>query len=393
MITKMFDAPVQHRFQTWPIRNNRIFLDLNFLLAFLSFSVLMSKLLSALRFFFVLFALTLVCFLFTLPCSQAFSVNDHPYYSTTVPVWIAEPDTGEEVEGDEHDHDHDHTDAYSADDGADPTESLSFYDSLQSTFEYKFTYHKRLYHKHNYTTSSFSNRRIDLYRVNVSEIEDTFNIVLHDPFNGENFCAPIKGRVTSRFGPRRMYSSSFHYGTDVALRIGDTIRAVKDGFVRIARYDKYGYGNFIVVTHKGGLESLYGHLSKHLVEEGQIVKAGEVIGLGGNTGRSSGPHLHFEFRILGDAFDPAKVISFTDGKLKMNELNITRMWFAYRSPALMAKVDKQKPSGPSSFHTVRPGDTLGHIARTYNTTTHNLCTLNRLTQKSVLQLGHKIRVM
>lgn len=329
-------------------------------------------------------ALASSAFFLLKPC-DSYAANRVP----VLPFNIAHPDSG-----DEHD-EHAEKDIFSSETDDDPVESLSFYDSLNKTFDYHFTYHKKNYHKQKYVTSSFSNRKIDLYRVTMSEIKDTFHFVLHDPFNGENFVCPIKGRVTSRFGPRRMFSSSFHYGTDVQLRTGDTIRACKDGVIRIARNDKHGYGNFVVITHKAGLETLYGHLSKHLVAEGESVKAGQPIGLGGSTGRSSGPHLHFEFRLLGDAFDPGRVLSFSEGKLLHNEIHIERTWFAYQNPALLAQTRAKAAgkAGPGSYHVIRSGDTLGHIAAQYNTTITELCRINGLSRSTVLQLGARIRVM
>lgn len=328
-------------------------------------------------------------------CGFLSGVKASPYFdsfealplSKNIPFVVVYPDSGDE-EGE--------YDLFSNEVPDDPLDNLSFHDSLCRTFEYKFIYHKKYYHKSKYITSRFSNRRIDLYQVQMSEIQDTFHIVLHDPFNGENFVCPYRGQVTSRFGPRRMFNSSFHYGVDLRLRVGDTIRAVKDGIVRIARNDRNGYGNFVVLTHKGGLESLYGHLHKHLVEEGRLVKAGQAIGLGGNTGRSTGPHLHFEFRLLGDAFDPMKLISFSDGRLLSNEVFVDRSWFAYQNPALLVQNQHRKAAAafaPEGVHVVRSGDTLGQIAARYNTSVEALCKLNGFNRSTVLQLGTKIRVM
>ena len=76
------------------------------------------------------------------------------------------------------------------------------------------------------------------------------------------------------------------------------------------KYERRGYGKYVVIRHDNGLETVYGHLSKQLVEENQLVKAGEVIGLGGNTGRSTGSHLHFETRFLGIAINPIYMFDF-----------------------------------------------------------------------------------
>jgi murein DD-endopeptidase MepM/ murein hydrolase activator NlpD len=335
----------------------------------------------------------IVLLLFPISRIHAFSPLNYKgrtFESNKVPFLLANPDSTEEDEGDgEHD-------LFSSESPDDPIDNLSFYDSLTRTFEYQFVYHKKHYHKPKYITSRFSNRKIDLYHVKMSEIHDTFHIVLHDPFNGEHVICPYKGQVTSRFGPRRMFNSSFHYGVDLRLRVGDTIRAAKDGIVRIARNDKKGYGNFVVLTHKGGLESLYGHLNKQLVAEGQLVKAGQPIGLGGNTGRSTGPHLHLEFRILGDAFDPMKLFSFPDGRVLSNEVFIDRTWFAYQNPDLLAQTQRKSlaPTGATAgIHVVKSGDTLSHIATRYNTSIEALCRINGFSRSTVLQVGTKVRVM
>ena len=133
-------------------------------------------------------------------------------------------------------------------------------------------------------------------------IPDTYTIDL----TGFHMPTPST-KITSPFGPRwrRM-----HNGLDLKVNIGDTIVAAFDGKVRIVKYERRGYGKYVVIRHDNGLETVYGHLSKQLVEENQLVKAGEVIGLGGNTGRSTGSHLHFETRFLGIAINPIYMFDF-----------------------------------------------------------------------------------
>ena len=122
------------------------------------------------------------------------------------------------------------------------------------------------------------------------------------------FCMPTPSRkINSNFGPRW---GRQHEGMDVKVYIGDTIRAAFDGKVRICKYNGSGYGYYIVIRHPNGLETLYGHLSKQIVKKDQVVRAGEPIGLGGNTGKSSGSHLHFETRLLGQPIDPALMFDF-----------------------------------------------------------------------------------
>ena len=133
-------------------------------------------------------------------------------------------------------------------------------------------------------------------------LPDSFRI------NLRNFCMPTPSRVvTSNFGARW---GRVHKGLDIKVYIGDTIRAAFSGKVRMVAYEARGYGNYIVIRHGNGLETIYGHLSKHLVTENQEVRAGDVIGLGGNTGRSTGSHLHFETRLCGVALNPALLFDF-----------------------------------------------------------------------------------
>ena len=147
----------------------------------------------------------------------------------------------------------------------------------------------------------WSNARVHAYGNNVT-VPDTFRIEL------TGFCMPTPHtKITSKCGPRwrRM-----HNGLDIKVYIGDTIRAAFSGRVRIVRYERSGYGEYVVIRHDNGLETIYGHLSKQLVKEDQFVKAGEVIGLGGNTGRSTGSHLHFETRLLGQVINPEFLFDF-----------------------------------------------------------------------------------
>ena len=133
--------------------------------------------------------------------------------------------------------------------------------------------------------------------------------------------------MTSEFGPRW---HRYHYGTDLQLRIGDSVVSAFDGVVRIVKLSK-GYGNVILIRHNNGLETVYGHLSKQLVLPNQEVKAGELIAWGGNTGRSTGPHLHFETRYLGIPINPRELIDFSTFKLKSNIFWLTERSFrAYK---------------------------------------------------------------
>lgn len=148
-----------------------------------------------------------------------------------------------------------------------------------------------------------------------SAIPDTFNIDL------SKFYFPSMGNVTSGYGKR---SSRQHYGVDMKINMRDTIRAAFPGKVRMERYEARGYGYYIVIRHPNGLETIYGHLFKYLVKVNQYVTAGEPIALGGNTGRSSGPHLHFETRFLGNPINPGELIDFKTKSLLSQTYTYTK---------------------------------------------------------------------
>lgn len=149
---------------------------------------------------------------------------------------------------------------------------------------------------------TWTNRRINPYMTPISSLPDSVRIDL------SQFVPPVATFITSHFGMRRY---RFHYGTDLKLNVGDPVHAAFNGKVRITGYEASGYGNYVVIRHDNGLETVYGHLSKILVHENQPLKAGDILGLGGSTGRSTGPHLHFETRYLGNAISPEKMFDFT----------------------------------------------------------------------------------
>jgi murein DD-endopeptidase MepM/ murein hydrolase activator NlpD len=256
-------------------------------------------------------------------------------------------------------------------------------DSILSSCEYQFAYKKDYFIKQNFSTSNFSAKRIDIYNFNLASSRDSFKILIHDPLKGERFILPHKGPLTSGFGPRALMGGIYHYGIDIGLREGDTVRAALNGLVRLVRSDEYGYGNFVVLTHRGGLETLYGHLSNWLVEDGQIVKAGQAIGLGGTTGRSTGPHLHFEFRFLGDPFDPEPLICFKTRKLYYNEVVLHKEWFNRTSAHNIELAE---------YYTVERGETLEDIADRYNIAIERLWELNAIKPNAVVRTGRKIRI-
>ena len=210
-------------------------------------------------------------------------------------------------------------------------------------------------------------------------IPDTYTIDL----TGFHMPTPST-KITSPFGPRwrRM-----HNGLDLKVNIGDTIVAAFDGKVRIVKYERRGYGKYVVIRHDNGLETVYGHLSKQLVEENQLVKAGEVIGLGGNTGRSPGSHLHFETRFLGIAINPIYMFDFPKQDIVADTYTFRRTQGSKRA----GSHDTQVADGTIRYHKVKSGDTLSRIAKLRGVSVSTLCKLNRIKPTTTLRIGQVLR--
>ena len=239
-----------------------------------------------------------------------------------------------------------------------------------------------------------------------TEMPDTFKIDLR------HFCMPTPSRVvTSNFGNRW---GRPHKGLDIKVYIGDTIRAAFSGKVRIVRYEAGGYGKYIVIRHPNGLETIYGHLSEQLVSENQSVRAGEVIGLGGNTGRSTGSHLHFETRLCGVALNPALMFDFRNqdvtGDYYVYNVN-TYNEESVEATRLRGKVgnggytrdlvqngelgsyqNKMHASNDELlYHKVKNGETLASIAKLRGVTIEKICSLNHLSANAKVRSGMILR--
>ncbi len=236
------------------------------------------------------------------------------------------------------------------------------------------------------------------YAHRASELPDSFNI------NLKHFCMPTTSRiVTSNFGSRW---GRMHKGLDIKVYIGDTIRAAFDGKVRIVRYESGGYGNYVVIRHHNGLETIYGHMSKHLVEENATVHAGDPIGLGGNTGRSTGSHLHFETRLCGVALNPALMFDFRNQDVTGDNYFFRRD--SYNKESLVAtrlrgknddtaSVDEANVGNSNTesedvrYHKVAKGETLSSIARKRGTTIEQICKLNHIKSNMRVKPGQILR--
>ena len=221
--------------------------------------------------------------------------------------------------------------------------------------------------------SGWNNSKVHPYNVDLTKMTDSIPLVLSH--SDCDYVHSVCGEINSEFGYRR---NRFHYGIDVDLNVGDDVLSSFEGIVRIAKYDKT-YGNVIVVRHENGLETLYAHLSKFEVQVGDYVQAGDLIALGGNTGRSTGPHLHFEVRYLGEPIDPNDIIDYEDGRLKMNEIALSDKNFSY-----LKEIRKRK------YYKVKSGDSLSRIAVRNGVTISKLCSLNGISRNSVLQIGQSI---
>lgn len=270
-----------------------------------------------------------------------------------------------------------------------------------------------VFRQHWDTTQVFAYKTIEL-----KDLPQSVEIDLVNDISG--FHSPIVGRVFSKYGPRGRRN---HNGVDVPLKTGEPIYATFCGKVRYARYNSGGFGNLVIIRHGNGLETWYAHLSRCNVRVNDYVKAGAVIGFGGSTGRSRGPHLHFEMRYCDQTFDPERLIDFETGDLRYITFELEKTYFSIYSRSSdkleeddfegsvlgagedltsedilknieaheQAQLAKPKPTDPL-YHTIRNGDTLSKIARQYGTTVSNLCKLNNITSTTTIRAGKRLRV-
>ncbi|MFZ9028665.1 MAG: peptidoglycan DD-metalloendopeptidase family protein [Crocinitomicaceae bacterium] len=228
-----------------------------------------------------------------------------------------------------------------------------------------------------------------------AKLKDTIWVCVEDS-TSDRFEIPFDGVITSSFGWRKGRN---HNGTDIDLSTGDTVRAAWSGKIRYAQYNNGGFGNLVIIRHENGLETFYAHLSKHLVVPNQEVKAGEPIGLGGNTGHSYGSHLHFEVRFYDIPLDPEKVIDFKNKEVRDENLLVHKGTFgrgySVRGSNYSSGTTASSASSSSSgkkYYRVRSGDTLSGIARKHRTTVSRLCQLNGIRPTTILQIGRNLRV-
>ena len=266
-----------------------------------------------------------------------------------------------------------------------------------------------------YLYKIWDNHRIHAYNFQRWKMKDTACLVMgYEPCDFEH---PRQGYVTSDFGHRE---GGYHYGIDIKLRTGQEVKAAFEGMVRVSRYSS-SYGHVVVVRHNNGLETLYAHLSKRKVQVGDYVQAGDIVGLGGNTGRSTGSHLHFETRYLGEPINPNKIIDFKTGTLKNDTIFLTKYNFNSAKNVLKKKsvkkkvsskskpvikpakpvakskavnksvITKTKSSGKKKYHLVKSGNTLYSLARANGVTVQQLRKWNNIKGNNI-KVGTRIQV-
>ncbi|MDD5820179.1 MAG: M23 family metallopeptidase [Bacteroidales bacterium] len=253
--------------------------------------------------------------------------------------------------------------------------------------------------------SFWSETEVNPYdKVNLSDLGYRNIICLVDSVS--TFTCPYQGRVYSKFGYRR---GRRHQGLDVPYKVGTPVSCAFDGCVRLSRYVK-GYGNLVIVRHENGLETFYAHLSRRDVQPGDWLRSGDIVGLGGSTGRSSGPHLHFETRYKGYAFDPEWIVDFENGLLRTNVFVLRRSYLDPSSRYVPESIDEEEDiysndekiieeemriaaeKAAMKWHTVRSGDTVSGIAHKYGKSLSTIKKLNPGINLDKIRIGQKIRV-
>ena len=279
--------------------------------------------------------------------------------------------------------------------------------------DYSARANQKVFQDHWVTNGVFAYRDVHL-----SDVPETMEIKLID--NLGDYHPPVLGRVSSRYGPR---GRGMHKGIDIGLPVGEPIYATFEGKVRYARYNSGGYGYLVILRHPNGLETYYGHLCKLNVSANDYVVAGQVIGYGGNTGRSRGPHLHFEVRYADLTFDPERIIDFSTGDLKYHTFVLERGYFNVSSKLTEALEEdddmegiftdkngepltseeivsnlekaaaKPRPTvNDAIYYKVKSGDNLSKIAAKYGTTVGNICRLNGIKSSAPIRPGQRLRV-
>jgi murein DD-endopeptidase MepM/ murein hydrolase activator NlpD len=243
-------------------------------------------------------------------------------------------------------------------------------------------------------TEGWNSKRVNPY----NEADVPFKAII----DVRNYCIPVPGQVSSNYGYRPKFGR-MHKGVDLHLNMNDTVYAAFDGKVRLTNYEAKGYGNYIILRHPNSLETVYGHLNKILVKPDQVVRAGQAIGLGGTTGRSTGPHLHFETRYMGYAINPQAIFDFVNKTTHTDTYTFTKNTYTQPrnfAPREMASKNemRENPYQPAekqdskTTYTVRQGDTIASVARTNGISKTRLLQLNNMKSSDVLKVGQVLKV-
>lgn len=231
---------------------------------------------------------------------------------------------------------------------------------------------------------AFRNMQREIYFED-DESLSTFSDPYTTPTLGRSdFFRPVPGIITSMFGWRPRFQR-LHHGIDLSLQTGDTVRAALSGTVELIAYDHKGYGHYVVMSHNDNMKTLYGHLQYALVTQGQFVYAGQPVAIGGNTGNSTGPHLHFETQIGGVAIDPMLIFDFYGRSHYLAEEKSA----AEQSPVYS---HQSKSLKKYSTYIVRYGDTPESVARQAGISVMRLCQLNMLNQTEPLPVGRMLKL-
>lgn len=236
----------------------------------------------------------------------------------------------------------------------------------------------KIYHPDSAAVYGVSYDSIEIFSYGGSNYENCRDTLVFPLLDRDTFFIPVQGRI---FGEFIWRGARMHTGIDIDLKRGDPVIAAFSGKVRKAYYNPGGYGNLVILRHPNGLETYYAHLSKLLVTSGQWVNAGDTIALGGSTGRSTAPHLHWEVRYKDNPFNPRLIADFENQAMVTDTLILTPAEFKHVKELTEAK-----------YHYIKQGDTLWGVSRSYGVSVSRLCSLNGMTENSILRLGAALRV-
>ena len=240
-------------------------------------------------------------------------------------------------------------------------------------------------------TEGWNSKRVNPFRE--SEVPDSKVIDV------TGYYIPVPGKVNSNYGYRARFGR-MHKGVDLHIRSNDTIYAAFDGKVRLTNYEAKGYGYYVILRHPNGLETVYGHLNRFLVKPNQSVKAGQPIALGGSTGRSTGPHLHFETRFMGYAINPNAIFDFANHTTHTDTYTFSKSTYQqarnYSPSRNLAKSERENPykaaTNVRATYTVKRGDTLSAIAKSNGISATTLRRLNNMSSTDKIKVGQVLKL-